>query len=225
MVSGTDARVRLVDRWGFSNFAKLVEHLGLAAHRVDRLLEDIPLRSENQPRRQQLEDRAQLAEIGGEQRIRRRHRRVRNADVHRAEMQQRVLDVVAREHDERPLRGQLLLQQVLPDAPRALERLRDTSASSSHRPARCAKSTRSGATRAQCSSRSVIFAGYGGQRVRRARAGSRRRGRRSTSDVARPEAAELIRRMPRISNEPLPGGARLSRICRDELVCTDAASG
>ena len=53
--------------------------------------------------RQQVDDGAQFAEVARQQRIGRRDRRIGNADAHRRQRQQRVLDVVAGNDGDRPL--------------------------------------------------------------------------------------------------------------------------
>ena len=71
----------------------------------------------------QIEYVSQLRQVGGDQRVGRRDRRVRNADVVRGEAEQGVLDIVAGQNDDRTLGGKLAADQRFPDASHAVERL------------------------------------------------------------------------------------------------------
>ena len=71
----------------------------------------------------QIEYVSQLRQVGGDQRVGRRDRRVRNADVVRGEAEQGVLDIVAGQDDDRMLGGKLAADQRFPDASHAVERL------------------------------------------------------------------------------------------------------
>ncbi len=98
--------------------------LDIGRHRgLDRLGEHVAVAGKHQARRQQFDDRTQLAEIARHQRIGRRDRRVGNAGIERAERDERVLDVVAGENDERPLGGEIARQQRLADAAGKFQRL------------------------------------------------------------------------------------------------------
>jgi hypothetical protein len=66
----------------------------------------------------------QLAEVGRDQRIGRRNRRIGNADIVRREAEQRVLEVVSGENDDRTLGGQIAREQRGADAPYSFEGLR-----------------------------------------------------------------------------------------------------
>ena len=77
----------------------------------------------DQSGREQVDDGAQFAEVARHQRVGGRDRRVRDADIHRAERKQSVLDVVAGQDHERPLRGQPASQQRRTDTPYLGERL------------------------------------------------------------------------------------------------------
>ncbi len=91
---------------------------------VDRAREGPAVIGEHHPGREQFDDRAQFAEIGRQQRIGRRDRRIGNADTHRRQRQQRVLDIVAGDDGDRPLRRQPAPQQRRADAPRRRQHLR-----------------------------------------------------------------------------------------------------
>ena len=121
---------------------------------------------EDEPGGEQIDDVAQLAEIGRDQRIGRRDRRIGDADVIRRQAQQRVFEIVAREDNDRTFGRETARQQRGADAADFLQRLRIGDACAS-RPAgsRSAMNTRSGATCAQCTRRSVSFAGYARQRA------------------------------------------------------------
>ena len=99
------------------------DYLQVGRHdRFDGALEGAAVGGEHEPRRQQVEHVAQLAEVLRDQRIGRRDRHIRHADVEGGEPQQRMLDVVAGEDGDRPLRGNMAPQQRLADAPRLVER-------------------------------------------------------------------------------------------------------
>jgi hypothetical protein len=63
---------------------------------IDGARKHLAVAGKHQTGRQQIYDRAQFAEIARHQRIGGRYRRVRNADIQRAEREQCVLDVVPR---------------------------------------------------------------------------------------------------------------------------------
>ncbi len=84
---------------------------------VDRARERPAVIGEHHAGREQVDDRAQFAEVARQQRIGRRDRRIGNADAHRRERQQRVLDVVAGDDGDRPLGRQPAPQQCGADAP------------------------------------------------------------------------------------------------------------
>ena len=116
----------------------------------------------------------QLAVVLRHQRIGRRHRRERHAGPHRAQRQRQVLEVVVGQDRDRPLGRQAAVEQRLADGLRALEHLRvaDTRCQSPPPSAsRRATKVRSGAARAQCSSRSVRRARVVAQRLGRAQHG------------------------------------------------------
>ena len=78
---------------------------------------------EHQPRRENVDDGFELAEILRHQRIGHRNRRIRNADMHRREAEQRMLDVVAGQDRDRTLGRQAALAAAPPRSralPRAL---------------------------------------------------------------------------------------------------------
>ena len=81
------------------------DHLDVAADRPRRCAgaNGAPSLTKTRPGRQDVEDALQLAEILGDQRIGRRHRRVGQAGDHRAEADQRVIDAVARQDRDRAL--------------------------------------------------------------------------------------------------------------------------
>ncbi len=97
----------------------IFRHCGL-----DRLAEHRAVRRIDQSGRQQFDDVFELAEVGRHQRIGRRHRRVGDADIHRGQRQQRVLDAVAGEDDDRPLGGKVARQQSRRDAAHPRQHLR-----------------------------------------------------------------------------------------------------
>src|SRR6266850_1580511 len=84
---------------------------GLRAHRIERRLEFHRIGGVDQAWIEQLEDVLQLAEVFRHQRIRRRDGRHRNADVHRAEREQRVVHAVVGKDRHRPLRAEVLVTQ------------------------------------------------------------------------------------------------------------------
>ncbi len=74
-------------------------------HGFDRFAKRRAGRNKNQPRRQDLENQPQLAEIEGNQRIGRRDRRERNARVHGAESERGMLQIVAGKNRDGPFGG------------------------------------------------------------------------------------------------------------------------
>ena len=68
-------------------------------------------RDEHQPGRQQVEDMAKFCHVVRNQRVGRRDRRIRHADIVGRKADQRVLDVVAGEDHDRPLGGQIAPEQ------------------------------------------------------------------------------------------------------------------
>ena len=83
-----------------------------------------------------------LLEILRQQRIRHRDRRVRNADMHGREAEQRVLDVVARQDRDRPLGRQIALQQRCRDGAHLQPASVHSSACATHPPHRAGPETR-----------------------------------------------------------------------------------
>jgi hypothetical protein len=61
---------------------------------------------------------AQLGEIRRNQRIRRRNRRIGNARVHRAQAEQRMLEIIAGQNGNRPLRRKPAIHERLSDSAR-----------------------------------------------------------------------------------------------------------
>ena len=118
-----DSCVRLVERARRRRLRQLRDHLDARATSGDRLREGRAIRGVHQPRGEQRKDRPQLAEVGGKQRIGRRYRRIGDAGIHRPEVQQPMLDVIAREHDQRPLGRQAVGEQRRADAPRLVQRI------------------------------------------------------------------------------------------------------
>ena len=82
-----------------------------------------PFGGEHQRRARRDRRRAAARCTPGLQRVGRRDRRVGHADVHRRQREQRVLDAVAREDDDRPLVRQLAIEQRLRDAPHTRQRV------------------------------------------------------------------------------------------------------
>ena len=68
--------------------------------------------------RQQAESELELGEILRRERVGRRDRTIGDADLHRRQADQCVLDVVARQHDDRPLGAEIELEQRRRDARR-----------------------------------------------------------------------------------------------------------
>ena len=119
---GTDLGVRCVDRGGRLGREQIGEQRGRpAAGRiggdhdldvgrhggVDGARERLAVGGEHQARRQDLDDRLELAEVARHQRVGHRDRRIGHADHHRGEPEQRVLDVVAGQDRDRPLGREL----------------------------------------------------------------------------------------------------------------------
>ena len=71
--------------------------------RVDRARERLAVRDENEPRRQDFNDRLELAEVARHQRVGHRDRRIGHARHHGGEAHERMLDVVAGEDRDRTL--------------------------------------------------------------------------------------------------------------------------
>ena len=92
-------------------------------NRVDRAREQRPIVGEDEARSEQLHDGAQLGEVAGHERIRRRDRRIGNADIHRCEPEHRLLDVVARQKCDGSLRRKIPLQERSRDAARLMQHL------------------------------------------------------------------------------------------------------
>ena len=77
---------------------------------------------EDETRREQVEDVAQLAVVARDERIGRRNRRDGYADMHASEGQQQMFERIAREDRDRPFRRQIALQQACGDALHALRK-------------------------------------------------------------------------------------------------------
>ena len=95
----------------------------LRAHGRERRSELRRIGGVHQTRAQQLEDRLELGEVLRHQRIGRRDRRHRDADVHRAEREQGVVHRIVREDGERAFGVEAALEQRTADAPHGVERL------------------------------------------------------------------------------------------------------
>jgi len=121
MVSGEQRRLAAAERVARHHELDRVRHGG-----GERAGERPAVIGEHEARSQQVEDHAQLAEVGRQQRIGRRDRRVWDADMHRRQRQQRVLDVVAGQNDDRPFRRQPALQERRADAAHLVQHLRVT---------------------------------------------------------------------------------------------------
>ena len=91
--------------------------------RVDCPRETRAIRDEYEPGREEPEDVLERAEVARHERVGRRNRRMRHADVLRSERQEQVLDAVARENREGPIRGQMAIEQRLTQAAHFHERL------------------------------------------------------------------------------------------------------
>ena len=129
--------------------------------RLDRRGEGRAVADEDEARRQDGDDRLELGEILGDERIGRRDRRIRHARDHRAEPDQRMVDAVARQDRDRPLDIEGPGRSGL--ARRCARRCAPAGRSPCARrlASRSARNTRSGATFAQWSSQSVTAAGWG----------------------------------------------------------------
>ena len=92
--------------------------------RRDGAPERAAVTGEHHAGRQQVDDGAQLAEVGRQQRIGRRDRRIGNADAHRRQRQQRVFDVVAGNDRDRLVRREPAAQERCADAPGQRQHLR-----------------------------------------------------------------------------------------------------
>ena len=92
--------------------------------RIKRARERQPVIGEYQAGREQVDNGAQFSEIARQQRIGRRDRRIGNADIHRRQRQQRMLDVVAGDDRDRLVGGQPAPQQRGADAPGQRQHLR-----------------------------------------------------------------------------------------------------
>ena len=119
------------------------DDLDVARHRgLDGAGERLAVGGEHEARRQDFDDRFQLAEVARHQRVGHRDRRVGNAGHHRGEAEQRVLEVVAGQDRDRPLGRQRPLQQRLRDGAHLRQRLRVGERAPRRRPARAAPGTR-----------------------------------------------------------------------------------
>ena len=100
------------------------DDLDLARHdRLDGAAVGLAVGGEDEPRGEQLDDRPQLAEILRDERVGRRDRRIGDADIHGGEADERMLDVVARQDHDRPLRRKVAPQQRRADAADLLQGL------------------------------------------------------------------------------------------------------
>ena len=91
--------------------------------RFDRGGERRAVSDENKTRRQDRDDRLELDEILGDERIGRRDGSVRNAGDHGAETDERVIDAVSGQDRDRPLGAKAAVDQASRDAARRLARL------------------------------------------------------------------------------------------------------
>ena len=99
------------------------DHLHVGRHHgLDGPLEGLAVGSEHKTRRQKVEDVAQLAVVLGDEGVGGRDRHVGDADVHGGKADEGVLDVVAGQDGDRPLRREPAGEQRLADAPRLVQR-------------------------------------------------------------------------------------------------------
>ncbi len=99
------------------------DHLDAArADAVQRRTVAITIVGEHQPGPHRGEDLSERRVLPCEQRVGRGDRRIRHAAVHRGERQQRVLDAVPRQNDDRPLDRQCAVEQPGGNRADALER-------------------------------------------------------------------------------------------------------
>ena len=139
--------------------------------RLDRGGEGNAVVDEHQARRQEADDRLELGEILGDQRIGRRDGRVGDARDHRAEAHQRMIDAVAGQDRDRPLDAEVPIDQGLRDccAPPRAPRRRSPCATTRASALGSARNTRSGATARPMIEPVDHGAGIGAQRMGRAR--------------------------------------------------------
>ena len=133
------------------------DQLDLVRHRfVDGPRKRSAVSGKNEAGREQVDDGAQLAEVVRHQRIGRRDRRVGNADIHRSESEQCVLDVIAGQHSRAAARRTIRVAAVRPRYAAHRRASRHRSASAIGPVRRVGQGTeRSGAALAQCSSGSL----------------------------------------------------------------------
>ena len=108
-----------------SRAQELAEHRGFAItqwiardHQLDFVRQSCVNRARERPAvigkyqsgREPFDHRPQFSEVARHQRIGRRYRRIRNADIHRRQSEQRMLDVVAGQHDQWPFGRQTATQ-------------------------------------------------------------------------------------------------------------------
>ena len=94
------------------------QQLGTGRNRgFNRARENAAIGGEHQTRFKQRDDVLEFVKILRDQRIRHRHRRKRNADMHRRQCQEAMLDIVAGQDQQRPLRRQAANEQGLRQAP------------------------------------------------------------------------------------------------------------
>ena len=130
---GADPGVRVVDRAGraASRAARRTasrgdafgrragDDLRVAGDLRQRPLEQRRLRPRRPARGAALPQRAERRVVVCQQRVRRRERRVEHAGVHRRQAEQRVLEAVARQDDDRPIGREAAVEQRLRDCLRA----------------------------------------------------------------------------------------------------------
>ena len=127
------------------------DHLDVRGHgRGDGARERRPVRGEDQAGCQDFHDALELLEILRHQRIGHGDRRIGNADMHRGKAEKRMLDIVAGQDRDRPIRRKITLQQSGGDRAHGWRtpphKLPSATAPA---PSRCARKTRSGAAPAQ----------------------------------------------------------------------------
>ena len=93
-------------------------------HLRQRALECGAFGREHEAGLEPLEDLLKRAVVPGLQRVRGRDWRIGNADVHRRQRQQGMVDPIARQDQDRPFGRQLPIEQRLRDASDAVERVR-----------------------------------------------------------------------------------------------------
>jgi hypothetical protein len=99
------------------------DELGLRKRRARRRAVGLGVRCEHQARSHALVQEAKPGVVLREQRVGRRHRHIRNADMRAGQRQQLVLEVVLRQDHHRPLSRQAAVQQGLADGAHVLQGL------------------------------------------------------------------------------------------------------